>query len=157
MDCRPGPARFGKKTSADLECIANINLNRNVKNCDKQCGFAPGTPQLVQRTQILEDELGTFEHRLEELVFNYTDKDFLKRLEHFQNEFLLHRKRIGEMQESIKRHEMRIAAQSLEGEDNSLDVPMVRNHMAFREKMEVQRDIYNNLKKEYFRFLTEFM
>jgi len=29
--------------------------------------------------------------------------------------------------------------------------------MAFREKMEVQRDIYNNLKKEYFRFLTEFM
>lgn len=104
-----------------------------------------------------EDELGTFEHRLEELVFNYTDKDFLKRLEHFQNEFLLHRKRIGEMQESIKRHEIRLAGQSLAGEDNSLDVPMVRNHMAFRDKMEVQRDIYNTLKKEFFRFLTEYM
>ena len=104
-----------------------------------------------------EDELKTFEHRLEELVLTNTDKEFLMKLEHFQNEFLLHGKRIGEMQEVIKRHEMRLAGQSLEGNDNALDVVMVRSHMDFREKMETQREIYNDLKKYFFRFLTEYM
>ncbi len=104
-----------------------------------------------------EDELKTFEHRLEELVLGNTDKEFLVKLEHFQNEFLLHGKRVMEMQEVIKRHEMRLAGQSLMGEDNALDVTMVKSHMAFRDSMDTQREIYADLKKEFFRYLTEYM
>ena len=104
-----------------------------------------------------EDELKTFEHRLEELVLANADKEFLIKLEHFQNVFLLHGKRVGEMQETIKRHEMRLAGQSLMGEENALDMPMLRSHMTFRDSMDTQREIYADHKKEFFRFLTEYM
>ena len=104
-----------------------------------------------------EDELNTFDHRLEELVERYTGMELLKKLEHFQNEFNLHRKRINEMREDIEKHEERLAGQSLSGEGNALDVPMVKSHMAFREKIETQREMYAGLKKAFFRFLTEYM
>lgn len=111
----------------------------------------------VSELKFWEDELETFENRLEELVDRYTDKDVLKKLEHYQNEFNLHRKRIDEMLEEIEKHEERLAGESLMGEDTAMDIPMFHTHMAFREKMETQREIYHSLKKEFFRFLTEYM
>jgi predicted nucleic acid-binding Zn-ribbon protein len=98
------------------------------------------------------DELKTFNNRLNELVSRWTDKDVLKQLEHFQNEFILHGNVIEDLQEAIEKHEMNISKQ-----DDAIDVPMFHTHKGIREKMETQRQIYADLKKEFFKFLSKYM
>ena len=42
-------------------------------------------------------------------------------------------------------------------DNESMDVALVKTHMDFRDKMETQRQIYADLKKEFFRFLSKYM
>jgi hypothetical protein len=103
-----------------------------------------------------QDELKSFNNRLNELVNHYTSKEVLKQLEHFQNEFTLHGNIIEDLLEVIEEHEIRIAAQSKTGL-NELDTQLSKKHMEFRKRMETQRDIYAKLKKDFFRFLETYM
>jgi hypothetical protein len=103
-----------------------------------------------------KDELKTFNNRLGELVTRYTSKEVLKQLEHYQNEFALHSGIIEDFRETIEEHEMSIAGHSKTNKQ-SMDVTLVKTHMDFREKMETQRQIYGDLKKDFFRFLTKYM
>ncbi|TXE16084.1 hypothetical protein ES692_14300 [Psychroserpens burtonensis] len=103
-----------------------------------------------------KDELKFFNNRLSELVTRWTNKDVLAQLEHYQNEFVLHNEVIEEMLEDIEEHETRIAGQSKTGAD-ALDTQMVKKHLEFRNRLETQRHIYSELKKEFFRFLEKYM
>ena len=101
-----------------------------------------------------KDEMRSFKNRLEELVTRWTDKEVLAGLEHYQYEFILHEGRIDEFLEGIEKHEHLMAGKSKEGEI-SMDTIMVKNHMEFRKEMQVQRDMFCDLKKEFFAFLTQ--
>ena len=103
-----------------------------------------------------EDELKSFKNRLSELIRRWTNKEVLAQLEHYQNEFILHEGVIDELQEAIEKHETRIAGQTQSGLE-ALDTAMTKKHLEFRNKMETQRQIYADLKKEFFRFLTKYM
>jgi hypothetical protein len=103
-----------------------------------------------------DDELKSFKNRLSELVTRWTDKDVLAQLEHYQNEFILHGGVIDDMVEAINKHEMTISEHSEENHE-SMSIYMVKNHLEFRDKMETQRQIYADLKKEFFRFLSKYM
>lgn len=103
-----------------------------------------------------QDELKFFNHRLSELVTRWTSKDVLAKLEHYQNEFILHGGIIEDLLETIEIHEIRIAGQDLEGQD-ALDVVLLKKHLEFRDQMETERQIYADLKKEFFRFLTKYL
>jgi hypothetical protein len=103
-----------------------------------------------------EDELKSFKNRLEELVIRWTDKNMLAQLDHYQNQFIIQENSIDELQKDIHIHETNIAESSKNGYD-VLDTLFVKKHIEFRNHMETQRNIYNNLKKEFFRFLSEFM
>ena len=80
----------------------------------------------------------------------------MAQLEHYQNEFILHGGVIEDLQETIEQHETRIAAQTKTGQD-ALDTILVKKHLEFRNRMETQRQIYADLKKEFFRFLSRYM
>lgn len=103
-----------------------------------------------------EDELKSFQNRLEELVKRWTKKEMLVQLEHYQNQFILQDEVINTLQEDIHIHEISIAAASKKGKD-LLDTALVKKHIEFRNRMEVQRHIYRDLKKEFFKFLTKYM
>jgi hypothetical protein len=103
-----------------------------------------------------KDELKSFKNRLGELVIRWTDKDVLAQLEPYQNEFILHGGVIEDLKETIEKHEINIAGHSQKG-NVSMDVAMVKTHLEYREKMETQRQIYADLKKEFFRFLSKYM
>ena len=103
-----------------------------------------------------EDELKSFKNRLSELISRWTNKEVLAQLEHYQNEFILHEGVIDELQEAIEKHETRIAGQTQSGLE-ALDTAMTKKHLEFRNKMETQRLIYADLKKEFFRFLSKYM
>ena len=102
------------------------------------------------------DELKFFKNRLSELITRWTAKEMLVQLEHYQNEFILHGGVIDDLLEDIEIHETRIAGQTRAGED-ALDAPLVKKHLKFRDRMETQRKIYADLKKEFFKFLTKTM
>lgn len=103
-----------------------------------------------------EDELKSFQNRLEELVKRWTKKEMLVQLEHYQNQFILQDDVINTLQDDIHIHEISIAAASKKGKD-LLDTTLVKKHIEFRNRMEVQRHIYRDLKKEFFKFLTKYM
>lgn len=101
-----------------------------------------------------KDELKLFNNRLDELFDPRYNQDFLSKLEHYQNEFILHGRVINDLLETIEEHESNMAEHSKMGQE-ALDVGMVKKHMEFRQKMEMQRQIYADLKKDFFQFLTE--
>lgn len=103
-----------------------------------------------------EDELKSFKNRLSELVTRWTTKDVLVKLEHYQNGFILHGGVIDDLLEAIEKHETQIAGQS-QMVIEALDSVMVKKHMEFRSRMEAQRQIYADLKREFFRFLSKYM
>jgi len=103
-----------------------------------------------------EDEIKSFNKRMEELVQRWTDKEILAQLEHFQNRFILHEDVINKYQDHINVHETNIANSSKKGKD-LLDISLVKKHVEFRNKMEVQRHIYGELKYDFFKFLTKYM
>ncbi|SRX55777.1 hypothetical protein [Aequorivita sp. CIP111184] len=103
-----------------------------------------------------EDELKSFNNRLEELVNRWTDKDVLAQLEHFQNSFIRHGEVIDKLQHDINVHETNMSSLDAKGE-NSLDRDHVKTHLEFRNRMETQRQIYANLKKDFFQFLSKYM
>ena len=102
------------------------------------------------------DELKTFNDRLGELAARWTDKDVLKQLEHYQNEFILHGDVIADLQEIIEKHEISIASLTKTNTD-VLSTQLSKQHIEFRNRMETQRHIYAELKKDFFRFLEKSM
>ncbi|WP_282179375.1 hypothetical protein [Maribacter stanieri] len=103
-----------------------------------------------------EDELKSFKNRLSELINRWTNKEVLAQLEHCQNEFILHEGIIDKLQETIEKHETRIAGQSKTSQE-SMDTVLTKKHLEFRNQMETQRQIYADLKKEFFKFLSKYM
>lgn len=103
-----------------------------------------------------EDELKTFKNRLSELVERYSSKEVLDQLEHYENQFVLHGAVIDDLLEEIEVHETQIASQTKYGKD-ALDTVFVKKHLDFRKRIETQRQIYADLKKDFFRFLSEYM
>ncbi|HZJ35414.1 MAG TPA: hypothetical protein VFD29_02185, partial [Gillisia sp.] len=95
-------------------------------------------------------------NRLSELVTRWTDKAVLAQLEHFQNQFVLHGEVIETFQNEINHHETDIAEHSKKGEE-VLDQILVKKHIETRNRIEIERNIYNNLKKEFFSFLSKYM
>lgn len=112
--------------------------------------------QWKEELDFWKDELKSFNNRLSELVTRWTDKKILEQLEHYQNEFILHGSVIEDLNETIEKHETRIAGQSKTG-SVALDSQMTQQHVEFRNRIETQRHIYAELKKEFFRFLEKYM
>ena len=103
-----------------------------------------------------EDELKSFKNRLEELVNRWTDKEVLAQLEHYQNAFIRHGEVIDTLQHDINVHETDMSNHDIKDED-VLNTALVKKHVEFRNRMEIQRHIYADLKKEFFRFLSKYM
>ena len=105
---------------------------------------------------LWEDELKSFNHRLEELVKRWTNKDVLAQLEHYQNEFILHGNVLETLLDEINAHEENMAQHYKRNED-VINRELAKQHMDFRNKMENQREIYSKLKKDFFKFLSKYL
>lgn len=110
------------------------------------------------RSELLfwKDELKTFNNRLDELVMRWTDKNVLAQLEHYQNAFIRHPEVIERLQHDINVHETNMAAHNIKGKI-MLNQSLVKNHIESRNRMETQRHIYADLKRDFFRFLSKYM
>ncbi len=103
-----------------------------------------------------KDELKSFNNRLEELVMRWTDPSVLAQIEKFQNQFLIQENAMDSVKNQIAMHETNMAEHYKINED-VLNKTLVKKHLMIRDQMETQRNIYHDLKKEFFRFMTKYM
>lgn len=103
-----------------------------------------------------KDELRSFNNRLNQLANRCTNRRILLELEEFQNRFAVHNNAIDEFVEWIKTQEVSLS-ERLVSNNESLDSILLNMHNAFREKMDAERKLYQNLKKRFFRSLGKYM
>ncbi len=112
--------------------------------------------QWSNELKFWEDEIKTFTKRLEEVVKRYTSNEIRAKIEHFQNQFVLHDQVIDILKKDVKKHEKIIADQA-SNETVAIDHVHFEDHKSVRDRMDTQRKIYSDLKTEYFEFLTKTM
>ncbi len=103
-----------------------------------------------------QDELESFQNRLNELVMQYTDKDIYANVEKFQNQLCIHEEVMNSIRNKIQMHESNMADHYRKNED-SMNREMVKKHLEIRRRMEIQRDIISDMKKNLFSFLTRYL
>ena len=125
------------------ELIFNTNLHFEHENWNRELNF-------------WEDELASFQNRLEELAVRWTDKSVLAQIEKFQNQFLLEKEAINSIQDQIEMHETNMA-HHYEKDEDVLNKDLVKIHLTLRERMENERSLFNEMKSNLFRFLTKYL
>ena len=101
-----------------------------------------------------EDELKTFKNRLEELYSKWKEKELMTQLDHFENRFKIHEDKIHAFKQRIYAHELNMAKHYEAGE-NVINRVSYEYHLDFRDQIQVQREMYADLKKEFYHFLTQ--
>lgn len=125
------------------ELIYNIDLHFEHENWLRELNF-------------WEDEIKSFQLRLEELVIRWTDSNILAEIDKFQNQFMIQEMEINSLKNQIAMHEKNMSGHYEKNED-VLNKIFVSQHIQFREIMTTERNLYHNLKKDLFHFLTKYM
>jgi len=125
------------------ELIFNPDLHFEHENWNRELDF-------------WQDELESFQNRLNELVARHYDKDMYANIEKFQNQLNIHEGVMNSIRNQIQMHESNIADHYRKNED-SMNREMVKKHLEIRNRMENQREIISEMKKNLFSFLTEYL
>ncbi|HOZ39564.1 MAG: hypothetical protein IPO05_19150 [Flavobacteriales bacterium] len=106
--------------------------------------------------EFYRDEIGIFEHRLEEVAKRYTSSDVLAQLEHFQNQYIRQREVIDEVRHDIKAHENLLEKEARE-HPVAIDHRHFTDHGDLRERMQTFEKLYRELKEEFYRWIGQWM
>ena len=60
------------------------------------------------------------------------------------------------IENQIEMHETNMADHYMKNDD-AMNKDLVKKHLAMRDRMEDQRDLFNGIKKDFFKFLTRYM
>lgn len=110
----------------------------------------------LKRLDFYKEEIIILKERLDEVTKKNNASDFLRDVEHFQNQFIVQRNNIDELAHSIKKNE-----QGLVKEVNSnpvaVDHRKVENHLAEEDFIGYFEKNFAELRGEYNRFLSKWM
>ncbi len=110
----------------------------------------------LNRLEFYTEEIAILKERLSEVTAKNTDKEVLKKVEHFQNQFIIQRNNIDELKHTIKIHE------------NELQMEVAKNPTAVDHRKVIVDDKtqdfmryfeqnFNELRKEFNLFLRDWM
>jgi hypothetical protein len=110
----------------------------------------------LNRLEFYTEEIAILKERLSEVTAKNTDKEVLKQVEHFQNQFIIQRNNIDELKHTIKIHE------------NELQMDVAKNPTAVDHRKVIVDDKtqdfmryfeqnFNELRKEFNLFLRDWM
>ena len=112
--------------------------------------------QWQRELDFWEDEIKIFKNRLADIIHRSDEKGFLSTLDHFENRFRIHHTKIEGFKQRIHAHELNMSKHYEVGE-NSMDRVLYDYHKDFREQIQTEREMYNELKKEFYEFMTQFV
>ena len=101
--------------------------------------------------KFYRNELEIFEHRLEQDVVRLTDQEALRKLEHFQNQFIRQNEVLDILNKKVRKNRKAIGRESVEGSVFHNSVTM-EQYKSLRSEFEVFEKIYFDLKKEFVDF-----
>lgn len=102
---------------------------------------------------FVADEIKIYEDRLSELVTGETQRDMLRNLEHFQNQFIREKEVIDHLKHDVNSHEHKLVVFV----QKNLDTEELLNekHFELEDRMFTFRKIFKELKEEFYGFLAE--
>ena len=112
--------------------------------------------QWLRELRFYKDELKFFTTRLEEVASRYTSMEVLKELEQFQNQLLIESNVLDELIHDTNEHEHYLASYAIEN-PVAIDHVAFEDHAPLRERVERNRELQNQFKKSYLRFLSKWL
>jgi hypothetical protein len=97
------------------------------------------------------NELEIFENRLEQDVVRLSDKEALRKLEHFQNQFIRQNEVLDILNKKVRKNRNNIARNTVNDVVPNGHELMV-NYKSLREEFEIFEKIYYGLKQEFVAF-----
>jgi predicted nucleic acid-binding Zn-ribbon protein len=111
----------------------------------------------INELNFFEDEINTFENRLEELARQHlSNREVMVDLERFQNQFIRQKEVINDLKSDIRRHEHHIS-EIAAAQPDSAGQPKFQDHTFLRERMETFRKLYGELKSDFFRYAVKWI
>ena len=98
--------------------------------------------------KFYRNELEIFEHRLEQDVVRLTDKEALRQLEHFQNQFIRQNEVLDILNKRVRKNRKNVARASVNG-GIAIDHMVVKNYVGLRDEFETFEKIYYDLKRKF--------
>ena len=110
----------------------------------------------LKRLDFYKEELLIVNERLEELTRKNNDSNFLKEVEHFQNQFVIQRNSIDELGHNIRSNENQLI-QEINQNPVAVDHRKVETHEAEAEFMGYFEKNFANLRAEFNQFASKWM
>jgi hypothetical protein len=110
----------------------------------------------LKRLDFYKEDLSILRERLDEVTSKNNHVDFLKSVEHFQNQFIIQRNHIDELAHQIKVNENILVAQ-IEDNPIAVDHRKVESHDAEAEFMGFFEKNFAELRAEFNVFLAKWM
>lgn len=104
--------------------------------------------------KLYDEEIASFENRLGEVAMKNTDKDLMAHLEHFQNSLIRHKEVADILKHDISKHEQELARFAEENQ-TAIDRKYFEDHPDLREKVQMERKLFGELKDELKVFLAK--
>lgn len=108
----------------------------------------------LNELKFAEDEIRIYEHYLEDLVKRHDEKEMLKQLEHYQNQFIKEKEIIDILKHDIGSHE-HVLASFIKKHPDSFDNYHQEDHGELRNRMVQFRNIFGGLKARFHQFLVD--
>ena len=110
----------------------------------------------LKRLDFYKEELSIVNERLEELTRKNNNSNFLKEVEHFQNQFLIQRNSIDELGHNIRSNENQLI-QEINQNPVAVDHRKVETHEAEADFMGYFEKNFANLRAEFNQFASKWM
>ncbi len=103
---------------------------------------------------FVKDEVNIYEKRLSDLVQKDYNRDMMRGLEHFQNQFIRQKEVIDELHHKVNTHEHHIVEITISQASDKLN-PLFEEYLGLSDEMETFRKIFQQLKKEFYQYLAK--
>ncbi len=110
----------------------------------------------LKRLDFYKEEINILKERLEDVTKRNNAMEFLKGVEHFQNQFLIQRNNIDELAHSIKMNEQGLVRE-VQSNPIAVDHRKVERHEAEADFIGYFEKNFAELRKEYNLFLSKWM
>ena len=123
-----------------------INIE-HFKNLNSDC---------LRGIEFYKQELGILNTRLEEIAKGNTSREAAEGIEHFQNQFIIHRNQLDELRHSLNANEHEISRQ-LQKSTVFVDATTANEHQILFDHYRTEEKIFNDLRHEFNQFAAKWM
>jgi hypothetical protein len=110
----------------------------------------------LQAIEFYDKELDILENRLAEIISKNTGADAMAGAEHFQNQFIVQRNNIDELQHSIREHDHK-AAEDAWAHAGHIHKELVSEHADVKENFSSFEKVMKDLRSEFNDYLSKWM